>query len=333
MSYHISPRFPNELKPCSTTPDQCAFKNAEHFDSLEDGYAFIAQRDGFSTFSSMSSARSTVKFQELGEVRGYSQGTGADLQSVIDNSRAWTEANLTTDELTAMRGYGGFAAGIANMVALGRSYDYYDDAEPWVESDGPTDFYSREELLSFYEAVDSALDKAPRQERILYRGTPIYKQVHKELEESLGRKFSPADEDSLREALLKRYAIGELVSHPHYLSTSSDPEVAAERTDNLADTAVSAYDKPPAHLGILWELKSSRGLDISGIAKKHYAREREVVLPRESSFRIVSVNVFPESYETSENSYKTMAAVIQLEEVDSPRERRSPEQVLRDATM
>lgn len=226
---------------------------------------------------------------------------------------------------TALASFGGFAAGIVNSVTYGNEYDYYDEAPLWRTSDGPTDFSTREDLVDFMETLDSALEKRNDKSKIVYRGIPIYSSIHDAIEKEAGKRISPSDSKTIAEGLKKYYAIGKVFHHKAYVSTSVSAEVAAERTENSANTKQSYYDKPE-RVGIMFEMKTNAGVDITGLARPHYAYEREVVLPRDTYFKVVNVKINPEPYVVSSDNAKRsgdtttfdkLACVVQLVEVDS----------------
>jgi hypothetical protein len=259
------------------------------------------------------------QFLPAGEVRGLPPHIPADLQKHRTQAKT-SLAHLSEVEQIALKGYGGFAAGVANSYLLGNTYEPYAAAPPWRTSGGPTDFHSLEELRDYISVVDGILAPRAEEPRILYRGIPIYEPIHRELEELVGSKFRAVDSEKLKEGLEKYFPEGKVFEYHTYLSTSSSADEAAERTDNVSGTAGGYYDGKPELLGIQLELKTSAGVDITGSVKAHYAREREVVLPRGLKFRVEKLILAPQAYRTfngeEEETYTGIAAVVQLVEVE-----------------
>lgn len=266
-------------------------------------------------------------FKNSTAVRTLDASIPSDLQKHREVSLKQADVlGLDEHQRTALSAFGGFAAGIVNTVLYGNEYNYYDKAPLWREDpDGPTDFSTREDLVDFMETLDSALEKRNDASKIVYRGIPIYASIHDAIEKEAGKKISPSDSKTIMEGLKKYYTPGKVFHHKAYVSTSVSAEVAAERTENSANTKQSYYDKPE-RVGIMFEMQTNAGVDITGLARPHYAYEREIVLPRDTYFKVVNVKVNPEPYvvssDNSKRSYDTqtfdkLACVVQLIEVDS----------------
>lgn len=82
------------------------------------------------------------------------------------------------------------------------------------------------------------------------------------------------------------------------------------------------------HFGYCFELHTNAGLDITG-ARSRTSFEREVLLPRDTYFKVVNVHVKPEEYKTvsgydnrrnpeelTHENFKSLAVVVQMVEVD-----------------
>lgn len=314
--FHISPKT-RTPRVCTAKDGNCRYGSEEtHFNSKEDALKHEEERlaKSFSTFDTLSA---TVKssFQKSGELRRFSPNVPYSLEKHIAQS-AENLKNYTPEQRLALRSYTGFAAGVVNNVLQKNTYEYYDNAPNWKESNSACDFNSREELKSYMEVLDESLAKRQKESRVLYRGTPIYKSIHEDIEKSLGRKIPMEDTEGLVEGLKKHYEIGKTFEYDTYLSTTSDPEIAAERTENSAGTAQGYYDKEPEKIGIMWELKTNAGLDVTGAAGASYQYERETVLPRETRFKITNVEIAPQSYKTAQKDRNNLAIVIQMEEID-----------------
>lgn len=314
--YHISPKT-RTPRVCTAKDGNCRYGSEEaHFNSKEDALKYEEERlaKSFSTFDTLS-AKTKNNFQKSGELRRFSSNIPYSLEKHITQS-AENLKNYTPEQRLALRSYTGFAAGVVNNILQKNTYEYYDDAPNWKESDSACDFNSREEVKSYIEVLDESLAKRQKESRVLYRGTPIYKSIHEDIEKTLGRKIPMEDTEGLVEGLKKHYQVGRIFEYDTYLSTTSDPEVAAERTENSAGTARRYYDEEPEKIGIMWELKTNSGLDVTGATNDTFAYERETVLPRETRFKITNVEIAPQSYKTTEKDRNNLAIVIQMEEID-----------------
>ncbi|MFC8826657.1 ADP-ribosyltransferase, partial [Streptomyces sp. NPDC057137] len=108
----------------------------------------------------------------------------------------------------------------------------------------------------FIDRMDRALDHLPPVEGTFYRGT-----------------FMPDE-------LIERFASGEVVEMPEYLSTSSDPA--------KADRAVeaSANKNRPGGENVLLEVTTDNGRNIDPLSR-YRGRESEVLIPRDGKFEKV----------------------------------------------
>lgn len=268
-----------------------------------------------------------ISFQQITETRKLPDGIPANIADHVAQSKKGL-AHLTDEENMALSGYTGFGAGVCNSVLLGNTYQYYDRAPRWKDSEGPCDFVDREDLVSYMETIDTLL--APRQEesRIVYRGIPIYDALHDEIGASIGKELHANDTAGLAEGLKEFYKQGKIFNYDTYLSTTHSAHYAAKRTENESETKDHRYNEPFEIKGIMFELKTNAGLDVTGAARSHYADEREVVLPRDTHFKVTNVYVKPEKYDTvsgydrkpdklEQKTYTQLAVVVQMVEVDS----------------
>lgn len=273
----------------------------------------------------------TVNFQPLHETRRLAEGISLHLEEHKAQSLKNIEArNFSPAQRLALGGYVGFAAGTANIALLQNEITperLEGNSPPWREtSTGPAGFSTPEEMVDYINVLDTVLSEREDKQRVLYRGIPIYKEMHEEMERTMGEEFSATDTEKVLKGLEEYYKPGKVLEFPNYLSTTHSAYVAGERTDNIAGTAIDVYERPEVR-GIVLELKTNAGLDITGVAR-HYANEREVLLPRNTHFRVESITLQPETYSTvsgydyspdeiEKDDYKGIAAVVQLVEVDS----------------
>lgn len=270
-------------------------------------------------------------FQPLNETRRLVDDIPVLLADHIKLSRENMELSLSSDELKALSGYTGLAASVANTVLMRQSIgdNVLDDRAPlWREAPtAPIDFSTREDLIDYIETMDNILSKRHEDSKVLYRGMPIYHSLHTELESIAGKEIPVTDTESLVGALQEYYKPGKVLEFPSYISTTQSAFYAAERTQKIDETNIMSRDNPEVK-GILFEMKTNAGLDVTGAAR-NFAFEREVVLPRDSRYRIESVALRPESYDTvsgydrpddpeqlEQKNYTNLAIVVQMVEVD-----------------
>ena len=312
VKYHINPE--GNVGVCRAVKRPCPLGSPEdHFSSQTEALAHAEK-----TLAAELSPKPRILFQEADDLRKLSPQIPEDLQFHKELSLKGL-AHLSELEQAALRGYGGLAAAIVNNRMLGEVYEPYDKAPNWRETQGPVDFNSIEELEDYIEVLDSVFSKRGEQERILYRGIPIYTAIREEMEELIGETIKPHETEKMIEGLEAYFQEGKIIEYPTYLSTSHDPDVAAERTDNTINTGNTYWSPEPEILGIQLEIKTNAGLDITGIAKKHWAREREVVLPRNLKFKVEKLIIKPQEYKTLVDGeikvLKGLGAIVQMSEV------------------
>lgn len=272
----------------------------------------------------------TVPFQPISETRRLAEGVPALISEHIKMSKDHIDTKLSSDEQKALSGYTGFAAGVANSLLLNRSTvaeALYDKAPLWRESVAPCDFSTREDLEDYLETMDHVLSERQEEQRILYRGIPLYHGLHEEIERTTGKHFGVEDTDAMMEALQEYYQPGKVFDFPSYVSTTHSAYYAADRTKEHSGTKITYYDNPKVK-GIMFEMKTNAGLDVTGVSRNH-SYEREVILPRDTRYRVESINLKPEGYDTvsgydylddtdeqEQETFTSIAVVVQMVEVD-----------------
>lgn len=273
---------------------------------------------------------SSVSFQPITEQRVLAEGIPALISDHIKMSKGHIESRLSPDEQKALSGYTGFAAGAVNTVLLNRSTvaeALYDKAPLWRESNAPCDFSTREDLEDYLETMDHVLSERQEEQRVLYRGIPLYSGLHEEIEQTTGKQFRVEDTDTMMEALQEYYQPGKVFDFPSYVSTTHSAYYAADRTKEPSGTKITYYDNPKVK-GIMFEMKTNAGLDVTGVSKNH-SYEREVILPRDTRYKVESITLRPEAYDTvsgydylddteeqERETFTGLAVVVQMVEVD-----------------
>lgn len=120
------------------------------------------------------------------------------------------------------------------------------------------------------EVLDSALSAQNSEARVLYRG--------KSLKDT---RFAGMSVSDLHTYVDDNYKLGETISMEGYQSTSPNPAAASSYSvvENGLGTKVE---------GLFFEMKTRKGLNISGLSL--YGREAEVLLPRDTKWKIVAVH-------------------------------------------
>lgn len=329
-----------QIKRCKVNDRQQATAN------LRKKVKYRADKDGISTEEwkeqNQSELKSLLKevfpvstdvtFQPVSEKRTLAEGIPDSIAEHIEMSKKHIDSILSPDEQKALAGYTGFGAGVANSVLLrGKidDQDLYDKApDSWRgHEDPPCDFSNREDLQDYLETMDGVLSKRQEEQRVLYRGMPIYTGLHEEFEKAIGQKIYVTDDVAMMKGIKAYYEPGKVLDFPSYISTTHSAYYAADRTQNDTGTNNNYYEQS-AVKGIVFEMKTNAGLDVTAMAR-HHAHEREVVLPRDTRFRIESVDLRPEAYDTvsgfdrikrpeqrKEKTFTNLAVVVQLVEVD-----------------
>ena len=277
-------------------------------------------------------SRLEVPFQPISDTRRLPEGVPDLISEHIKMSKDHIDTILSPDEQKALSGYTGFAADAANSFLLKRrtvEQALRPNAPLWRDSEdgGPYDFGTKEDLEDYLETMDHVLSERKDAQRVLYRGIPIYSPLHAEIENSIGKKFDVSDTETMMEGLNEFYKPGKVFEFPSYVSTTHSAFYAADRSANHDGTNITYYDNPEVK-GIMFEMKTNAGLDVTGVAG-HNSYEREVILPRDTRYRVESISLRPEKYDTvsgydflddpderEEKTFTSMAVVVQMVEVD-----------------
>lgn len=272
-----------------------------------------------------------MSFQPVNETRHLPEGIPENIVDHMELSKTHIDNMLTPEEQKALSGYTGFAAGVSNQVLLKGKLeddDLYDKAPLWRENySPPCDFSTREDFHDYLNTMDKVLSERQEEPRILYRGMPIYRGLQDEFAKASGKSIHITDDEAMLEGIKAYYQPGRVLDFPTYLSTTHSAYVAAERTQDDTGTNNNYYEKGNIR-GIVFEMKTNAGLDVTGVARNH-SYEREVILPRDTRFRVENVSLRPESYDTVsgfdfirnpdekvEENFTNIAVVLQLVEVD-----------------
>jgi hypothetical protein len=139
--------------------------------------------------------------------------------------------------------------------------------------------------------MDSAMAKAPQQQRTVYRGMSNF--------HSAFAQYQNIVSDYVDENL----NIGQEVVFDGYQSTSVSPSSAANYAGNMD--------------GLIFEMKTSSGLNVQDLST--YSEEQEVLLPRNTRFMVVGIQ-HPEEYSTEDKFYgwedRQNMTIVQLVEID-----------------
>jgi len=297
----------------------CRLHNPEpktrKFQNLDEVFQAVEDKQEKNTNSAI------IPFQGIKEKRRLKTSCPPKLKDQVKKSQEML-LMMSLTEQKALLGYTGHFGTLCNAALSGRTVSYSSTAPKWEEAGPDNRFLPNEQnLITLMETMDKVLETRQDNQRILYRGVPIYKTLHAELENKLGKKLKPRDYEGLAEGLKLHYKTGDLLNFPEYLSTSTSAYPAIERAQDPKHTVDTSYYS--SSRGIVFEIKTNAGVDISGLSK--YTEERETLLPRDTYFKIVNVHIQPSQYtidgvpdhfETKYETYNDLAAVIQMVEVD-----------------
>jgi hypothetical protein len=267
-------------------------------------------------------------FQQFGMTRELASDVPHRLAEHVQQNRELAEELLTEEERVALSHYPYDPCGgsVSRILRSPNEPVTYDPTRPsWREPRRSVEsFASRAELVSYVETLDAALSKRQENARIVYRGMSSAS-LKAEIEKEHGDTLQLDDVDGWHEALTKFYRKGRIFKYDNYLSTSVSAAYSANWVQNRDKSEVP-------HNGVVFEMKTNAGTDITGLGEtNNYAHEREVLLPRETYFKVVSVDVMPQEYKTKtgiETQYEIganipkaethdeLAAVVQMVEVD-----------------
>jgi hypothetical protein len=176
--------------------------------------------------------------------------------------------------------------GSKDLPSLGEDFEYTDEPDELLalhkySSDGyrtireylngnlaaTAPWLDESKLEAEVQGLDSALERAPEVEpRLLYRGIRITSDISK---------------DEVSGWLAENFPVGGVVSQANYVSTSVHPQIAA----NFSDGVWSDDGKK----SIVMEIVSSNGAPL-GHEISANPGESEVLLPRNSRFKVVAVH-------------------------------------------
>lgn len=249
---------------------------------------------------------------------------------LADHVKASKQAGerFSVDERTVLMRYPHNGWDLSELLRLGSDGLSYDSSQPsWREVNRDLEaFSSRQELVSFMETLDSALSSRADEKRVVYRGTHL-SALREQVEREYGVLIDNSDREMMADALKKFYHKGRVFQFDWYLSTSASPQLGADWAQRRESNP--AVKRGPFS-GVVFEMSTNSGVDITGLVDG-FAHEREVLLPRETFFRVVNVEVAPREYKTEagievqhvlgaelqkKGTYHDLGAVVQLVEVD-----------------
>jgi hypothetical protein len=112
--------------------------------------------------------------------------------------------------------------------------------------------------------IDAALDKAPKKQRIVYRG---------ETEANGGT--IPSGNRSIKEWLEQNIEVGKEVKFDGYQSTTADYSSAQH------------YARSPTG-GVIYEILTPEGINVTSVSR--YEEEKEILLPRQARYMVVGIH-------------------------------------------
>lgn len=158
--------------------------------------------------------------------------------------------------------------------------DYYEEAD-------------RQWILKAVDKLDEAFTKVtpPAEPRMVYRGMNVPLRI-------------PANE--VKQWVRDNFKAGAVLSQKNYMSTSMNPRIATED--------FSAYDQDEANRGVVFEILSKKGIPMGEDTSIMGLKELEVLMPRETRFRIVSVTEDVDYTNRRKNPVRTVIRLIDMDE-------------------
>jgi hypothetical protein len=182
------------------------------------------------------------------------------------NNYAWINAHLYRDGEALPEGDGSHLPLMEQRVESMNKFSY---------EQAPTQRQTEEIVQHLDEALAS---ETQAEARVLYRGVNI-SQISKRA--NTGGAW--LTEEQVGQYVDENFVLGSELQFDGYLSTSASPAVASRYS--TAQEANSRYGK---RAGIFLELKTKKGLNVSGVAL--YGNEAETLLPRGTRWRVAAVH-------------------------------------------
>lgn len=266
--YHITEDGP---KRCSTTPDKCPIlkKNpdAEHYEDIKDAYAAYEAEMGVQTFKGLQKT-SEEELRSLGfrlhDVNPREHTSPSKIAEYAEKSRG-DISRLSEEERRAIDFYTGSDYRRFQRVLFRR-------VEPTSSE--------REVYQEVMKNLDAAIDKATREDKIVYRGMtgtatilePDFEAMEEDFDAFMDADWDHDDFDEdpfedgydtkLNEYVEEKLRVGKTVEFEGYQSTTLSPFVASDYATG----------------GILFEIKTPEGLNV--MSESNFQNEEEVILPR-----------------------------------------------------
>lgn len=224
----------------------------------------------------------------------------------IEESARWIDT-LTPDELIAVRW--STSNGFTEMDALRKGEplpEYYDDNETQEEK--------TLRVIRYQEALNSALSKAPKRSRILYRGLSVGstpKELHFSTKNDYHQEKQYASSEEHAIACEKYYKeiIGTEITFERPVSTTSNSSVASSFAGRNTD-----YRTP----NVVYEISARSGAAV-GVASAWGSSEAEYLTPSNVKYRVKNV-IRKGKFKSKSRRDATVniqeCVIIQLEEIE-----------------
>lgn len=276
----------NGPKKCSTTPEKCPVK----FNGKKSPH-FTTESEAFKEFEKVKENETLVKhsrnsFGKIDEkswIKYGFQGLGFDAYDELTDEESDKILNESIEELKKM------SKEEEDALFFYSTSGFKDFQKVLYRQKNP----NNEENLKKYEQIvknlDNALEKAEKKDKIVYRGlrgdntiiAPDFNEMNDDFllsDEAILGDFNdfnmddPFDEDkNLDNYVDRELQLGKTISFDGYISSTYNPSAVREYTTG----------------GILFEIKTPEGMNMKAISE--FEDEDEILLPRESKYKIVGV--------------------------------------------
>ena len=180
-----------------------------------------------------------------------------------------------------------YSGEVESTTVENKDYSIFNE-DPWA-TNARVDNYDENALHQLCNAIDSAMEKAPKKQRIVYRGMSLYNKVFGKESE-----FDDPYNYEERSAALSKWIdenlkLGQEIKFDGYQSSTPHKGTAT----NYAGQG-----------GLVYEILTSEGINVTSIS--HFSNEREVLLPRDARYMVVGVN---EAEDSGGSEYKVVQLV------------------------
>lgn len=134
-----------------------------------------------------------------------------------------------------------------------------------------------ERAKKIIEGLDKVFELAPAIEtpRLLYRGLRVPENISSE---------------EASKWVTENFPVNGIISQKNYMSTTTNGHIAAERFSNYGDSLDDDYQTHQERESVVFEILTTKGIALGEGVSAWDNGEEEVLIPRESRFKVVSMH-------------------------------------------